>query len=287
MTRVVAIGGGHGLAVTLRAVAPWAEHVTAVVSTADDGGSTGRIREDWDVPALGDVRRCLSSLAPNEAVWGRLLERRFDAGELKGHPIGNLMLLALTEELGSLQAACDEIAATAGVDPYRARVVPVTDDAVVLCGRTTGGEVVEGQVRVAETPGLAEVWVDPRGTVASPLALSAIRAADLVLLGPGSLYTSVLAAAVVGDIRNRLDDTPGRLVYLANLRADQAECRGYSLAAHVDALVRHGIAPHTVLAEPGALDRGELAVDVVEADLAGANGLVHDPTKLAAALQAL
>lgn len=93
--RVVAIGGGHGLAVTLQAVAPWAAKITAVVSTADDGGSTGRLRESWDVPALGDVRRCLSALADPDDVWTRVLERRFDAGELVGHAVGNLVLLAL------------------------------------------------------------------------------------------------------------------------------------------------------------------------------------------------
>jgi uncharacterized cofD-like protein len=285
--RVVAIGGGHGLAVSLRAIAPWAHQVTAVVSTADDGGSTGRLRESWDVPALGDVRRCLAALADPTNVWARLVERRFDAGELAGHAVGNLLLLALTEELGDLQAACDEVARTAGIDLARARVVPVTDDAVVLHGLTRQHAEVVGQVTVAETAGLTDVWVDPECTAASRLAIDAIAAADLVVLGPGSLYTSVLAAAVVGDIRKALADTRARVVYVANLRAEQVECHGYDLAAHVAALTRHGIHPDVVVAHAGALPMGEVDVKVVEAPVARPDGLLHDPTALGALLSTL
>jgi uncharacterized cofD-like protein len=285
--QVVAIGGGHGLAVTLRAVAPWAGRVTAVVSTADDGGSTGRLRESWDVPALGDVRRCLSALADQDDVWTRVLERRFDAGELAGHALGNLVLLALTEELGDLQSACDEVARGFRIDHHRARVVPVTDDAVILHGRTEAGEVVAGQVTVAETTGLREVWIAPVVTAASTIAIEAIRTADLVVLGPGSLYTSVLAAAVVGDIRKALADTGARVVYVANLRADQAEAKGYNVSAHVAALARHGIHPEVVLTHQGALPVGKVAFEVIEGEIAATDGRTHDPTALGAALAAL
>lgn len=284
--RVVALGGGHGLAVTLRAVAPWAGHVTAVVSTADDGGSTGRLRESWDVPALGDARRCLAALS-GDRVWTSVVERRFDAGELSGHAVGNLLLLALTEELGQLQAACDAMADLLGIDARLARVVPVTDDAIVLHGRTRSGAVVIGQVAVADTADLEEVWVDPEATSASTIALEAIRDADLVLLGPGSLYTSVLAASVVGDLRKALADTHARVVYLANLRADQVEARGYDLAAHMRALGHHGVHPRLVVAQPGSLPMGDVDVDVLEADVAGPNGLLHDPERLGAVLAGL
>lgn len=303
MTRpcVVAIGGGHGLSVTLRAVAPWAEQVTGVVSTADDGGSTGRLRESWDVPALGDVRRCLATLAVGSAadgkagnsrnraeMWANVLERRFEVGELAGHAVGNLLLLALTEELGDLQSAADEIARTAGIDVDRARIVPVTDDAIVLCGRTTDGLVVEGQVAVASTVGIHEVWVDPGVTAASQLAIEAIRGADLVVLGPGSLYTSVLAAVVVGEMRGALADTSARIAYVANLRAEQDEAKGYDLAAHLDALTRHGIRTDVALVDPGsAVPTGAVEAEVVEAPVADARGLLHDADRLGAALRSL
>lgn len=285
--RIVAIGGGHGLAVTLRAVSPWAAQVTAVVSTADDGGSTGRLRESWDVPALGDVRRCLAALADPDDVWARVLERRFDVGELAGHAVGNLVLLALVEELGDLQSACDEVARGYRIDRRRARVVPVTDDAVVLCGRTRAGAVVEGQVAVAGTVGLDEVWIHPEGTSSSSVAIEAIRAADLVLLGPGSLYTSILAAAVVGDIRKALTDVTGTVVYLANLRADGPETQDYDLAAHIQALQRHGVRLDVVLAQTGSLPRGTTDLPVIEADVAAVGGLAHDPAKLGIAVQSM
>lgn len=286
-TDVVAIGGGHGLAVTLRAVQPWADHVTAVVSTADDGGSTGRLRESWDVPALGDVRRCLAALADPGDVWTRVLERRFDAGELAGHAVGNLVLLALLEELGDLQSACDEVARGFRIDRRRARVVPVTDDAIVLHGRLEDGTDVAGQVVVAESTGVAEVWVEPSATVASRLAIEAIGRASLVVLGPGSLYTSVLAATVVGDLRKALHDTSARIAYVANLRADQAEAKGYDVAAHVEALRRHDIEPDVVLVDPSGPDLGVLDVPTVRGPLATEGGLLHDPVRLGEALRSL
>ena len=281
------IGGGHGLAATLRSSSPWAGKVTAVVSTADDGGSTGRLRESWDVPALGDVRRCLAALADPDDVWTRVLERRFDAGELSGHAVGNLVLLALIEELGDLQSACDEVARAYRIDKQRARVVPVTDDAIVLHGRTRDGAVVAGQVAVAETADLDEVWIDPACTAASTVAIEAIQEADLVLLGPGSLFTSVLAAVVVGDIRRALAATPAPVVYLANLRADAVETRDYDVAEHVEALHRHHVRPDVVLVHPSSIPTGPVDAKVIEADVAADGGLVHDPRKLASALQAL
>lgn len=284
--RIVAIGGGHGLAVTLRALRDRARCITAVVSTADDGGSTGRLRESWDVPALGDVRRCLAALAADERhagthgeVWARVLERRFDDGELRGHALGNLLLLALTEELGDLQSACDAVAVGAGIDLRRARVVPVTDDAVVLHATTRSGDQVEGQVAVARTAGLEEVWVAPRSTAASAVALNAIARADLVVLGPGSLYTSVLAAAVVGDLRQALATTSARVVYVGNLRAEGTETGGYDLSDHLAALSRHGVAPHLAVAHTDTT-LGACAVPVVSAPLAAADGWAHDPDLL-------
>lgn len=284
--RIVALGGGRGLSATLRATMPWAS-VTGVVSTADDGGSTGRLRQSWDVPALGDVRRCVAALIDPGVVWKRALERRFDAGELNGHAVGNLLLLALTEELGDLQSACDEIARMAGVDLARARVVPVTDDAVVLFGRTANGVVVEGQVAVDETSELEEIWVEPTSTAASTVAVEAVAAADLVVLGPGSLYTSVLAAAVVGDLRKALLDTTAPVVLVANLAAEEVDRDGCQVSDHLSVLARHGIHPGVVLVHDAGLPVGRPDIEVVSADLAGSQGVDHDPAALGEALRGL
>jgi uncharacterized cofD-like protein len=283
--RIVAIGGGRGLSATLRATVPWAGSVTAVVATADDGGSTGRLRESWDVPALGDVRRCLATLIDPSVVWGRVLERRFDAGELDGHAVGNLLLLALTEELGDLQSAADEVARMAGVDLARARVVPVTDDAVVLHARTVDGRTIEGQVAIDESTGIEEVWVAPNCTAASVIALEAVAAADLVVLGPGSLYSSVLAAAVVGDLRKALVDTSARLVLVGNLVTEAVDRDGCRVSDHLAVLGHHGIHPDLVLVHDDGLPLGRPVIDVVTADLVGPGGAEHDPVALGVALR--
>jgi uncharacterized cofD-like protein len=280
--RVVAIGGGHGLAVTIHAVRSYAAHATAVVATADDGGSSGRLREDWDIPAPGDVRRCLAALADQDCVWTSLVERRFDAGELRGHALGNLLLLALTEELGDFQAACDELARTIGVDVSAARVVPVTEESIVLKGATDWAEV-EGQVEVTRTPGIRRVWIEPPHTAASPVALDAVRRADQVVLGPGSLYTSILAAAVVGDLPREIATTKARRIYVCNLRAEEAETDGYDVAAHVEALARHGIEVDHVLCDEAGLPGGDLQVPCTRVDLTG-GGATHDSQLLAKAL---
>lgn len=282
--RVVAIGGGHGLATTLRAVQPWAGQLTAVVSTADDGGSSGRLRASWEVPALGDARRCLSALAGDPNLWARALERRFDSGELSGHVLGNLLLLALMEEIGDLQSACDEVLRMLGLDLDRVRIVPVTDDPIVLMGRTSDGTVVEGQVAISSTIGIEDVWVTPTCTAASHLAIDAIRRADLVVLGPGSLFTSVLAAAMVGDVRRALLETSARIVYVSNLHPEPVEARDYGLAGHVEALARHGVRLDLVVTHTGALDQARCAVPVMEADVARAGGQSHDPDRLGRAL---
>lgn len=283
--RIVAIGGGRGLSATLRATVPWAGHVTAVVATADDGGSTGRLRQSWDVPALGDVRRCVAALVDPSVVWGRVLERRFDAGELDGHAVGNLLLLALTEELGDLQSAADEVARMSGVHLDRARVVPVTDDAVVLHARTLDGRAIEGQVAVDEASDIEEVWVAPSCTAASTIALEAIAAADLVVLGPGSLYSSVLAAAVVGDIRKALADTSARVVLVANLTTERVDGDGCQVSDHLAVLGRHGIHPDLALVHDDGLPLGRPQVDVVTTSLVGPGGAEHDPAALGAALR--
>src|SRR5687768_14429384 len=150
--RVVAVGGGHGLAATLRACQPWAGELTAIVSVADDGGSSGRLRALLpNLPAPGDLRRCLTTLAgPERSTLAAALERRFQGGELDGHAAGNLLLVALADELGDFDAAVDELAAALGV---RAKVIPAVLAAVELVGESDGGEV-RGQVAVEAATGL-------------------------------------------------------------------------------------------------------------------------------------
>lgn len=283
------MGGGHGTAATLRAVRRYTPEVTAVVSVADDGGSSGRLRELLDVVALGDMRKCLVALADPGSVLARAFERRFDEGELAGHALGNLVLAGLVDEAGDLVAGIDQAAGLLGAT---GRVLPATTERVVLKGelrRGDGDQVhVNGQVAVASAGRIRRVSLVPTDPQAPPEVLDALAAADQVAIGPGSLYTSILAALVVPQITAALAATEAQKVLVCNLRAQVPETEGYDVAAHVAALREHGVEVDVVLWDSaGPLVLGEVDVPVVDRTLAGPNGLVHDPAKLAEALSGL
>jgi uncharacterized cofD-like protein len=285
--RVAVVGGGHGLAATIRAARTYADRITAVVATADDGGSTGRLRSAIDMPAPGDVRRCVAAMAQDpEGPLARALEYRFTGSDVEGHALGNLLLAGLQSVTGDFVAAVDEMSRIVGVGAGD-RVLPATTGPVVLQGETTDGRSVTGQVAIAGTAGIARVHVEPADAKVPTEAVDALQDADQVVLGPGSLYTSVLAAAAVEDVRDAITRRAGRCVYVCNVRAELAETRGYDVAAHVDALRGHGVEPDVVLAQVGALPRGDVGVDMIEADVVRPNGLAHDPVLLGSALARL
>lgn len=289
--RVVAVGGGHGLAATLRAVRRYAGHATAVVATADDGGSTGRLRRAQDMPAPGDVRRCVQALAVDSGAAPpplvAALDHRFAGSDIEGHALGNLLLAGLHATTGDFALAVDELSRMVGLDPAVHRVLPATLDPVVLRAEATGGRRIRGQVAIAATVGVERVVVEPADAAVPAEVAEALAAADQVVLGPGSLYTSVLAAAVVDGVWDALKRTPGRPVYVCNVRAEAGETLGYDVAAHVAALRRHGLEPDVVVAQRGALPVGRPGVDVVAADVVRPHGLAHDPVLLGDVLAAL
>ena len=281
--RVVALGGGHGLAASLRAVRRYAADITAIVSVADDGGSSGRLREAFGIAAPGDLRRCLVALADDGSVWARVFEHRFDSGELEGHPVGNLVIAGLASALGDFNLALDEAGRLLGAV---GRVLPATSVPVVLKAEAADGPV-EGQVRVSATSRISGVGLVPPDAAPPPEVLRAIAGADQVVVGPGSLFTSVLAVVAVPAIRQALESTRARTVYVANLRPQVPETDGFDVAAHVAALVSHGFHPDVVLRDPTALPLGDVDVDWVDAPLAADDGVGHDPARLAAALMKL
>ena len=260
--RVVAIGGGHGLSVTLQAAATYAGTLTAVVSVADDGGSSGRLRETTGLPAMGDIRRCLSSLA-EPAALGQMFEHRFD-DDLAGHALGNLMIAALAQRIG-FRAAIDELARLLSVP---ARILPATEVPVDLVAVTEGG-TVHGQVAVQDSPDIRRVALEPPDPPADPDAVDAIAHADQIVIGPGSLYTSVLAALAVPGIRDAVVASSARVVYVCNLQPQVPETANYATATYVDGLRSHGVAPDVVIDDPA---------------LAANGGRLHDPKLLAPAL---
>lgn len=305
--KVVAVGGGHGLAATLRATRTYAGLITAVVTVADDGGSTGRLRAAGDRPAPGDLRTCLVALADESSPLARAMDYRFVAGELDGHAFGNLLIVALEETQGDLVAALDQVGQLLGAV---GRVLPATREAVTLRAAIRSGDVVQGEQAVGSQSDVSRVSLFPAEAKASPEAVQAILEADQILLGPGSLYTSVLAATAVSGIAQALQQATGQFVYVCNLNPQVPETVGYSVADHVRALKRHGLSPDVVLYHadwhssdslgPSAADHGADTEDntrrelgelcdarFVSAVLASQSGTAHDPALLGEALARL
>jgi uncharacterized cofD-like protein len=294
--KVVALGGGHGLAVTLSALRLLGVEPTAVVAAADDGGSSGRLRRDLGLPPPGDLRKAMLALADPAAEVGQLFGYRFERGDLAGHNLGNLALAALTDLKGGFLEALEVAARWLGV---RGQVLPSTLVPVRLCGRVDGRQV-EGQVAIMTASGRVEaVWLEPRRPPAVPAAVAAIAKADLVLLGPGSTFTSVVPNLLVPELAAALAAAPGRLVYICNLEAQPGETTGFPPEAHLAAILDHcpGLAVATVLCQrPGdaaAAARevaafGALGAAVIHADVAAdqAPGR-HDAARLATALKEL
>jgi len=281
---VVCLGGGHGAAAALSAARRYGRSVSAVISVADDGGSSGRLRELFDLVAVGDLRRCLVALAADPEDAAALFEHRFSSGELAGHPVGNLLLAGLIEGCGDLLEALRRAGAMLGCC---GQVLPATVEPVVLRARGSAGEVV-GQSAIAQSSGIEAISLDPADPAVPAEVLSAIAAADQVLLGPGSLYTSVLAAAAPPAITDAIAATSATRIYLANLRPQVPETTGYSVADHLGALERHGIAIDVVLCDPSwGIEVGTSSPRVQIAQLTAGEQPLHDPAALAAVLSAL
>lgn len=300
--RVVAIGGGHGLSSALAALRRLDVEPTALVTTADDGGSSGRIRRDLDVIPPGDLRRALLTLA-RDRRWADVLAHRFSRGELRGHPLGNLLLVSLAERQGGDFVAA--LADAAALLDCAGTVLPASAVPCQLKAMVAGHEV-GGQSRVSSAAGRIErVWLEPEHPEACVPALRAVADADLIVLGPGSLFTSVIAALLVPDLAAAVAATPARVVYIANLRTQPGETSGLDAAAHVEALLAHAPGLHldTVILHDGPPPRGEGAplgtwlppevgaevalADVVERRSDGGAGAGHDPARLADVLRPL
>jgi len=280
---VACIGGGHGLSATLRALRPRARAVTAIVSVADDGGSSGRLRGDLGILPPGDLRRCLSALADPASPLGAALEYRFPDGELEGHALGNVLIAGLLGHGFDVEEALHEVARLVGAE---GQVLPAATVPVTLTGERVHAAAVEGQVRVQHSPGVRRVCIHPVDPPTPAAVTEAIVRAELVVLGPGSLFTSVLAAAVVPGVAAALDATAATRVLVLNLGPEAGEAERLTPDDHVRLALEHGIPVDVVLADPRFPPTADLAPVVVR-PVAADRGAVHDPDRLGAALAAL
>ncbi|HJP88136.1 MAG TPA: gluconeogenesis factor YvcK family protein [Candidatus Limnocylindrales bacterium] len=248
--RIVAIGGGTGLSTLLRGLKEHSGNITAIVTVADDGGSSGALREELGIPPVGDIRACIAALADAEPLMSELLGYRFpgfqrgasglvetEKGGLSGHAVGNLLLAALTAlEHGDFEEGVRRMNHVLAV---RGQVVPASATPINLVARTKAGETVRGQSTIMRTKDIDRVWIDPSEPRASADALKAIAEADIIVLGPGSLYTSVLPVLLIPAIRAAVAAAEGVRIYACNVAGQLGETEGYDLADHVEALIAH------------------------------------------------
>ena len=300
---VVVIGGGTGLSVLLRGIKNITSNVTAIVTVADDGGSSGRIREDLGMIPPGDLRSCLVAMADTEPLMEKLFQHRFGGtGNLAGHSFGNLFIAAMTEVLGDVEQALKE---SSKVLKVRGKVLPASTETIRLAAELSDGTIVEGesQIPLAGKP-IKKLFIRPEGVLPVQAAIEAISEADACILGPGSLYTSILPNLLVADVSKALRATKAVKIYICNVMTQPGETDDFTASRHVQTIFDHvgsGIIDYVVVnvqgvapalqqvyalqgAFPVAADIEELrsmGVNVVEADLISQTNLVrHDSVKL-------
>lgn len=240
--RVTALGGGTGLSTMLRGLKYYTNNLTAIVTVADDGGGSGVLRQDLGMPPPGDIRSCLQAMANAEPIMEDLLDYRFQEGSLAGQSFGNLFLAALNGISPSFDQA---VARMSEVLAITGQVLPVTNENVNVVAQFENGTSVVGESKIsafkrAQNCRIAQVRMEPEHPAALPAALDAIRKADIILLGPGSLYTSVIPNLLVEGVVEAICRSEALKIYVCNIMTQEGETEGYTAADHVDALLSHG-----------------------------------------------
>jgi uncharacterized cofD-like protein len=304
--RIVVIGGGTGLPVLLRGLKQFPVDITAIVTVADDGGSSGRLRENLHIPPPGDIRNVLASLSDVEPLVEEMFQHRFKtANELSGHSLGNLILAAMTSITGNFVHAIQEMSKILNV---RGKVLPAANQSVVLHAEMEDGAIVSGESKIPYSgKKIKRVYLTSKSSIRPlPESIQAIRQADLIIIGPGSLYTSILPNLLVPRLGDEVCNSLAKKVYICNLMTQAGETHGFTASDHVKAIYDHmnrsfintilvnneEIPPdiqlryNEELADPVLYDLpelSELGLEVVHADIAyQENGaLRHDPKKVA------
>ncbi|WP_243388223.1 gluconeogenesis factor YvcK family protein [Bacillus kexueae] len=236
--KVVIIGGGTGLSVLLRGLKKYPFDLTAIVTVADDGGSSGRLRDELNIPPPGDVRNVLAALSDVEPLVEDLFQHRFQKGNnLTGHSLGNLILAAMTNITGDFMHAIREMSKVLNV---RGRVLPAANRSVVLNAEMEDGTVVTGESKIPYSgKKIKRVFLTPDNVEPLPESIEAIRTADMIILGPGSLYTSILPNLLVPKIGHEISQAKGKKVYICNVMTQAGETLNFSASDHVKALYQH------------------------------------------------
>jgi uncharacterized cofD-like protein len=236
--KIVTVGGGTGLSMLLAGLKEYSSNISAIVTVADDGGSSGRLRQQFDILPPGDIRNCLVALADASSMMRDLFQFRFDAGsELKGHSFGNLFITVMTRLTGDFEKAIRE---TSKVLALRGQVIPSTLENVVLVARHKDGSTTEGEYNIPQAhKAIHQVHLNPASPQAAPEAVRAIREAEVIVLGPGSLYTSIIPNLLIRQITDAIVSSRAIKVYVCNIMTQPGETDGYSVSAHVRSLIDH------------------------------------------------
>ncbi|WP_144351333.1 gluconeogenesis factor YvcK family protein [Sporomusa termitida] len=307
---IAVIGGGTGLSVLLRGIKSITSNITAIVTVGDDGGSSGRLRKDFGIIPPGDLRNCLVALADTEPLMEKLFQHRFGgSGELAGHSFGNLFIAAMTEIVGDVELALKESSKVLAV---RGQVLPSSTEPVLLLAEMTDGTVVQGESQIPLSgKRIKRVAITPADVRPVKGAIEAIREADACILGPGSLYTSVIPNLLVNGVAEMLRESDAVKIYICNVMTQPGETDGYTASDHIKAIIDHAgpgsidmaivnvqeVAPELreFYAQRGAqpvvpdLDRIEaMGVKVVKANLISETNLVrHDPARLSRTIMSM
>lgn len=235
--KIVVIGGGTGLSTILRGLKRFPMDITAIVTVADDGGSSGTLREDFDVPPPGDIRNVLVALSDAEPLVNELFQYRFEEGTgLTGHPVGNLLLAAMTNITGNFARAVQNLSEVLNV---RGRILPVCNEALCLCAEYDDGEVVTGESNIPNPDKKIKRVYYENSCSALKEAVKAVKEADLVVLAPGSLYTSIIPNLLFSEIRQIIESTKAKFVYCCNIMSQPGETTGFSVSDHIKSIEEH------------------------------------------------
>ena len=238
--KIVIIGGGTGLSNILRGLKNYTEHITAIVTMSDDGSSSGRLREDFHILPPGDVRNCIVALADEEQLYHKIFTYRFPHGRgLKGHSLGNLLVVALADITGSFKKAIQEMSRILLI---KGQVMPSTYEDVILSAKLANGQVVWGESGIA-TAGhrspIRELKLHPESAEANPEAVTAIEKADIIIIGPGSLYTSILPNFLLSGICRAVSSSRAKKYFICNVSTERGETEDYSVEKHISTLVEY------------------------------------------------
>ena len=309
--KIAAVGGGTGLSTMLRGLKKYTKNLTAIVTVADNGGGSGALRDDLRIPPPGDIRHCMEALANTEPIMEKLLTYRFTEGSLSGQSFGNLILAALHGVTGSFEEAVREMSQVLAIT---GRVIPVTSADVQLEAVFENGARVVGESQIAafkkeQDCRIHHVNLIPRCPAATAAALEAIGEADLILLGPGSLYTSIIPNLLVESVAQAIARSDAPKLYICNIMTQEGETEGYTAADHLEALLAHGgpglvdiCLANSAPVRPGLLEKyreedavplpvdreriAALGLKLVERPVASEEGdyARHDPDRLAQAI---